>query len=321
MSYYVGIDLGGTNIKAGVVTDSGRVAFKLSRPTKAERGYMTVIKDMAKLVFEISDVGKIPLREIACVGIGCPGTINRGEGKIEFSNNLDWHSVPIVECMRNLTGKNIFLENDANTAAFGEYTAGSLKGTQNSLFITLGTGVGSGIIMDGAIFVGSNGMGGELGHMVVVENGRECTCGRRGCLEAYASATALVERTKESMAADETSKMWGICGGQLRKVNGMTAFKAAEQGDESAQKVIDEFARYLSSGIVSAVNILQPELVAIGGGLSGSADELIPKINERLKNEAFSRHYGTQSKVIKAELGNDAGIIGAAMLWKNKRKK
>lgn len=320
MSYYVGIDLGGTNIKAGAVNDNGRVIFKLSRPTKSERGHMNVIKDMAKLVFEISEIGKIPMQEIACVGIGCPGTVNREEGKIEFSNNLDWYSVPIVECMQNLTGKKIFLENDANTAAFGEYIAGSLKGTQNALFITLGTGVGSGIILDGRIFVGSNGMGGELGHMVVAENGRKCTCGRRGCLEAYASASALIERTKEKMNEDETSKMWSICGGHIRKVNGMTAFKAAEQGDKAGQAVIDEFVQYLSSGIVSAVNILQPEIVSIGGGLSGSADEIVPRINERLKNEAFSRHYGKQSIAMKAELGNDAGIIGAAMLWKNKRK-
>lgn len=320
MSYYIGIDLGGTNIKAGVVNDDGRVVFKLSRPTKAERGYMMVIKDMAKIVFEVSEVGKIPMQEISCIGIGCPGTINRDEGKIEFSNNLNWYSVPVVECMENLTGKKIFIENDANAAAFGEYIAGSLKGTQNALFITLGTGVGSGIILDGRIFVGFNGMGGELGHIVIVENGLRCTCGRNGCLEAYASASALIRRTKEVMQQQPSSKLWDVCGGQLKRVNGSTVFKAADQGDETAKKIIDEYTGYLSSGIVSAVNVLQPEIVAIGGGLSGSADVIIPKINERLKNEAFSRHYGRQSVAMKAELGNDAGIIGAAMLWKNKRK-
>ncbi len=163
-------------------------------------------------------------------------------------------------------------------------------------------------------------MGGELGHMVIVENGRECTCGRRGCLEAYASATALIEKTKEKMEADKDSKLWEVCQGQLKRVNGASAFKAALRGDKAAREVIDEFTGHLATGIVSAVNILQPEIVAIGGGLSGSADEIVPIINQRLKEEAFSRHYGTQTEVVKASLGNDAGIIGAAMLWKNKRK-
>ncbi len=318
MSYCIGIDLGGTSIKAGIVDDEGKIVRKLSRPTKSERGSMTVIKDMARLAFELSEGSGILMPEISSIGIGCPGSINRAEGKIEFSGNLYWYGVPIAECMQNLTGKRIYLENDANAAAFGEYVAGSLKGTRSSLLITLGTGVGSGIILDGGIFVGSNGMGGELGHMVIAENGRQCTCGRRGCLEAYASASALIGRAREAMRKKPDSVLWELCGGNILLVNGELTFKAAAMGDAAAKETVDEFLTYLSSGIVSAVNILQPELVAIGGGLSGSADAMLPRLNEALSAEVFSRHHGAQCRVIKAQLGNDAGIIGAAMLWKNK---
>lgn len=318
MSYYIGIDLGGTSIKVGITDENGKIICKLSRPTKPERGHMSVIKDMAELTVEASDGGRIPMEEISCVGIGCPGSIDRENGVVEFSGNLNWRSVGVRECMENLTGKRIYIENDANAAAFGEYIAGSLKGTDSGILITLGTGVGSGIVLDGRILEGANGMGGELGHMVIKVDGRPCTCGRKGCFEAYASATALIELAKEKMRANPKSLMWESCGGNLDKVSGIVPFAAAKEGDAAANETVNEYIKYLASGIISAINIFQPQIVAIGGGLSGSADVIIPAVEEYMKKEVFSRHSGKQALIRRTELGNDAGIIGAAMLWKNK---
>lgn len=315
--YYIGIDLGGTNIKAGIVDENGAILHKISCPTRAERGHMAVLKTMAKLVFELSDEYSVPMDEIASIGIGCPGSVDNKKGVVGFSNNLGWKDVNVCEVMENLTGKRVYIENDANAAAFGEYISGSLKNSENALFITLGTGVGGGIILDGKIFTGSNGMGAEIGHMVISMDGKPCTCGRKGCFEAYASATALIELTKSKMEENKQSEMWNICGGKLESVNGQTAFLGVEQNDAAAKEVIAEYTKGLASGIISLVNILQPTVVAIGGGVSGSADVLIPEIKKIFDKEVFSRYGEKQAEIRKAELGNDAGLIGSASLWKN----
>lgn len=320
MSYYIGIDLGGTNIKAGITDEYGKIIKKTHCPTKSERGFDAVIKDMANLYFDLLASENLDSDTIPYIGIGCPGTINKEDGRVEFSNNLGWYGVDISKTMHKLTGKEILLENDANAAAFGEYMAGSLSGCDNALFLTIGTGVGSGIILNGRIYGGFNGMGGELGHMVIVKDGRKCTCGRQGCFEAYASASAFISLTKEKMLHNKHSLLWDICSGDIEKVNGLTAFTAYKLSDFTAIEVIEEYAQFLSNGIVSAVNILQPQAVAISGGLSGSCDILIPLIQKHFDNEVFTRHFGAQCHICKASLGNDAGIIGSALLKKAYKK-
>lgn len=317
MPYYIGADLGGTNIKVGVTDENGKIISKISRATESSRGSEAVIFDIAEMIFEAAHLCNIPMSEVASVGLGCPGTTNSACGRIDFSNNLGWRNVCIADAVHRLVGKDIFIDNDANAAAFGEYIAGSLKGYDNAVLLTLGTGVGSGIIIDGKIFSGGNGFGGEVGHMVICHNGKSCTCGRKGCLEAYASAPALISQTKKKMLEKSDSIMWDICRNDIEKVDAVTPFAAKKAGDRAACEVVRQYASYLANGIVSIVNIFQPDVIALGGGVSGSADEIIPIINGILSDEAFARHSCPPPEVRIASLGNDAGITGAAMLWKS----
>lgn len=315
--FYIGTDLGGTGIKAAIVDEDGRILSKKSCPTNAQKGYESVLKSMAKLAFELADEQNVSMDAIAAIGIGCPGTVDAKRGVVGFSNNLNWRDVPVKKIMESLTGRKVYIENDANAAAYGEYINGSLKNSSNGILITLGTGVGAGIVLDGKIFTGSNGLGAEIGHSVIAMDGRPCSCGRRGCFEAYASATALVDFTKNKMERDKESAMWQICQGKIENVNGETVFAAAKLGDKSAAEVIEEYIKGLACGIINVVNVFQPEIICLGGGVSGSADVLIPGIKEIFNREVYSRHEEKQAEIKKAALGNDAGIIGAAFLWKN----
>jgi len=256
----------------------------------------------------------ISFDEIKSVGIGCPGAINKETGIVEFSNNLDFYDVPIVSYMEKALDKKIYIENDANAAAWGEFIAGSGRNTNNMVMITLGTGVGSGIVESGRLIRGAYGKGAELGHMVIHLNGEKCTCGRKGCFEAYSSATALINQTKKAMKANPNCEMWKLCDGKLSSVNGQTAFLAK---DSVAKQVVKDYLGYLSEGVVNIVNIFQPEIVCIGGGVSHEGKRLLAPIERNIKNKSFARFGEKQSTVKLAELGNDAGLIGAALLWKD----
>ncbi len=312
--YFVGIDLGGTNIAAAVVDEYGVIYGRSKRKTNMPRSYQEIFDDMALCAKDAAKESGIAWEEIENVGIGCPGAINKKNGNIDFSNNLDFYDVPITEYMQNQLGKKVYVENDANSAAWGEYVAGSGKNTLSMILLTLGTGVGSGIINDGHLFRGAFDTGAELGHMVIVSNGENCTCGRKGCLETYASATALVNQTKEAMKKHPQSAMWNVVQGDIEKVNGETAFAAK---DSVAEEVINGYLGYLSEGIVNIVNMFQPEMICLGGGVSGAGERILAPIAEAIKTKSFAR-FGNQYTDVKiASLGNDAGIIGAALLWKN----
>ena len=216
--------------------------------------------------------------------------------------------------LKERTGLDFYIENDANAAAYGEFLAGAGKGTDQFVAITLGTGVGGGIIIDGKIFSGSDYAGGELGHTVIRMDGEPCTCGRHGCYEAYASATALIRQTKKAMKEDLNSLMWQICGGNIDNVNGLTAFDAWRKGDETATRVVNTYFKYISVGLANIINVFRPELVCIGGGISGEKENLTRPVNELVKPQVYGGE--TRDIVVVAELGNDAGIIGAAFLDK-----
>lgn len=313
--YFVGIDLGGTNIAAAVVDEYGVIYGRAKRKTLAPRPYNEIFDDMALCAREATENSGISFDDIEAVGIGSPGSIDRENGIIEFSNNLGFYDVPLVSYMEKALGKEIYVENDANAAAWGEFLAGSGKGCDSMVMVTLGTGVGSGIIIDGKLFTGAYGQGAEMGHMTIVAGGEKCTCGRRGCFEAYASATALVRMTKNAMKKNPDSDMWKICKGKLSNANGVTAFKTK---DDAAKGVVKEYLGYLTEGIINILNIFEPNLVCIGGGISHEGRKILIPVEKGAKKYSFDRFSEKQPRIELATLGNDAGIIGAALLWKNK---
>lgn len=312
--YNIGIDLGGTNIAAGIVDEDMNIVLKDSIPTKLPRSADLIIDDMAYLTKELLKRASISMDQIKWVGIGTPGTANFDTGIIEYSNNLRFNNVPMVKMMEERLGKKVFVENDANAAAYGEFKAGAAKGANSAVAITLGTGIGSGVIINKRILHGFNFAGGELGHTVIQAGGRECTCGRHGCWEAYASATGLINLTKESMKEHKDSKMWEIAEGSLDNVNGKTAFDAMRKNDEAGRQVVDLYIKYLGCGLVNVINIFQPEILCIGGGICKEGDNLIKPLEEIIKAERYSKNSNKQTKICVAKLGNDAGIIGAALV-------
>ena len=314
--YYLGIDLGGTNIAVGIVDENYNIVLKGSVPTLAHREISCVIDDMAALCKKlIADAG-LTVDDIAHAGIASPGTVNSRDGIIEYSNNLKMKQCPIVKMLSERTGiKNIFVANDADAAAYGEAVAGAAKGVSNSVMITLGTGVGGGIIIDGKIYSGFNHAGGELGHTVIEKDGRPCSCGRRGCWEAYSSATGLVRMTREKMNECRDSKMWALCDGNVDNAGGKTAFKAARAGDAAGKEVVDSYISYLACGLTNMINIFQPEIISIGGGVCNEGDYLLNPVKEIVAKEVYTKEATTKQADIRiAKLGNDAGIIGAAAL-------
>lgn len=312
---YLGIDVGGTNIAVGVVNENKEIIAKTSNKSPVPCTMDEFCDTMALTARQAMEKAGITLDDIPWVGIGCPGTVNRGTGIIEFTNNLHFSNWPLVKMMEErMGGKKVIIENDANAAAYGEFKAGALKGAQNAVAITLGTGIGSGIIIDGNIYTGNNYAAGEMGHMVIVYDGRQCNCGRKGCWERYASATGLIITTKEYMEKDKDSVMWELCDGDINKASGRTAFDAMRKGDASGKAVVDEFINYLGCGLVNVINTFQPDILCIGGGICNEGETLLAPVRAYIDKEQYAMNAKLKTKVCRAELGNDAGIIGAALL-------
>lgn len=314
--YRAGIDIGGTKMAVGIVDENYRILAKSSTPTGGSRPEEDIIEDILALYRKtVADAG-ISEDDIASIGIGSPGTVNVGTGIIEYANNLSFKMYPIKDVLKGRLGKDIYLENDANAAAYGEFLAGAGRGKTHIIVITLGTGVGSGIIIDSKIYSGHNYAGAELGHIVIDMDGVACSCGRYGCWEAYASATALIKQTKEAMNQNPESAMWDIVDGNMNNVNGKTAFDAMRMDDAAGKAVVRRYLRYVGCGIVNVINTFQPELVCIGGGISKEGDTILKPIHAQVRAERYSVYAERQTKLAIAELGNDAGIIGAASLYK-----
>ena len=312
--YKVGVDLGGTNIVAGVINDQYEIIGRAKTKTNAPRPAEEIFADIIECIKGAAKDAGIGIDEIESVGIGTPGSVIREKGQIEFANNLNFHNVPAVDIFKSMLDVDVYLENDANCAALGEAMAGAGIGKKYFIAITLGTGVGSGIVDDGELLIGCNGAGGELGHMVIEFDGEECNCGRRGCWERYASATALVNQTKKAMLSNKDSKMWELCSGNIDNVGGRTAFDAMRAGDEAGTKVVEEYIRYVAIGTINVINIFQPEMICFGGGISNEGENLLAPIRQYVDEFHYSRYSDTQTEICKAKLGNDAGIIGAALV-------
>ncbi len=314
MKYYAGIDLGGTNIAVGIVDEEYRIVGRAKKKTNAPRPAQEIADDMAEATrLAAADAG-LTLAQIEWVGIGTPGTVNQDTGEIEYSNNLQFHRVHMTRLIKERLGLSVYIENDANAATYGEVLAGAAKGVRNVIGITLGTGVGGGIIIDGKIYSGTNFAGGELGHTVIVYDGRPCTCGRKGCFEAYSSATGLITMTREYLRDNSNDGMWLYCDHDITRVNGRTAFDAMRGGLASGRQVVAQYISYLACGVINMINIFQPDILFIGGGISKEGETILAPLRIIVEKERYTKNSIKNTELVAAQLGNDAGIIGAAFL-------
>lgn len=312
--YTIGVDLGGTNIVSGVIDENHAIISKATAKTELPRPSDSILDDIAMLAGKAAHAAGLKLSDISYLGVGTPGGVDAAGGVVEFSNNLDFKNLPMAHMLRERLGIPVYIENDANCAALGEQLAGCGKGAEDLTAVTLGTGIGGGIVTGGKILHGINGTAGEIGHMSIDPNGIQCSCGRRGCFEKYASATALISQTKQAMKEHKESYMWSLCEGDPDKVNGKTAFDGAEAGDSTAKAVVDRYIFYLACGITNLVNIFQPEILCIGGGICNQGDTLLVPLREIVEKERYSKFSVRQTSIVRAVLGNDAGLIGAGSL-------
>lgn len=308
---YIGIDLGGINIAAALVGEDGAILSRRSRPTP--RGAEAVADAVAATVGELLQDSRA--ETVTYLGLGAPGTIDPEAGIIEYWSNLDFRHVPLAGMLQERLGLPVLIENDANCAALGEYVAGAGRGSRSMVVITLGTGVGGGAVLGGKLYTGFNYAGMEVGHFVIEHGGRPCTCGRRGCFEAYCSATALIREARRAMEADSHTLLWQLAGSP-DGVDGKLIFDALSRGDKTAAAVVSEFTDYLGCGVASLVNLFQPEVFCIGGGISNAGEALLAPVRSILEREDYARHNAQRTRLQRAELGNDAGLIGAALLQK-----
>ncbi|MBQ3841864.1 MAG: ROK family protein [Ruminiclostridium sp.] len=316
MKYYIGIDIGGTNISTGVVDEAYNIIGKSKVKTDKKRPYEEVIKDIIESVKLAVADAKVEMDDVRWIGAGCPGTCNAETGLVEYANNLGWNNAPLLSDIENAFRKKTYIDNDANAAAYGEYLAGAAKGAKNAVIITLGTGVGAGIIINGKIFSGTNYAGGEIGHTVIVLDGYPCTCGRRGCFEAYASATGLARMTQEAIEQNPGGTMHQLVEADGR-VSARTAFNAAKMMDDVGQAVVDRYIKALACGITNTINIFQPDILCIGGGVCNEGDNLLKPLKKLVAEQVYSKNSAKNTEICICSLGNNAGIIGAAMLGKS----
>ncbi len=312
--YLAGIDLGGTAIKAGLVDEDLSLVCKKSVPTGVGRSYQEIIADMAQAVVSAANEKGIGLDEIKSVGIGIPGAANNGV--VIAVHNLYWLDIPLEAEIKKHLNVPVYIDNDATVAAVYEYHLGALSGCKVGVLLTLGTGVGGGIIINGKPFSGAHGLGSELGHMPIVQNGIQCTCGNRGCLEVYASAPALIRMGRQCVIDRPESMLHHITGGDYTKVTTKMIIDSAREGDYVSLSIVEEYVGKLAMGICALENALDPDVIAIGGGVSGAGEFLLNKIIEASEGLGIFENQ-KYADIRLAVSGNDAGIIGAAMLGKS----
>jgi len=311
----IGIDLGGTNIVVGIVTDDGKIVIKKSTPTLASRGAVLIIEDMLNLIHKTLEVSGKSMEDIELIGIGVPGLVDYNNGIVKECVNLGWENVDICKQLKEKTGKEIFIENDANAAAGGEYLFGIMKNNLNSVFLTLGTGVGGGIILNGKLHRGKNGSAAEIGHMIMGDNFYTCACGNNGCFETFASATAIIRYAKKLISENNEDTLILKKINDLDEIDAKLVFDSAKQGDKLANLVVERFVKYFAIGICNMVNILDVEMIGIGGGVSAAGEFFMEALLKDINKYKLFKDIPVCNIKI-ATLGNDAGLIGAAMLDK-----
>lgn len=313
MKYYLGIDLGGTNIAVGLIDEQHRFVAKYSTPTHAFRSFQVVVADIADAARKTLNQAGKTLRDIEYVGIGAPSTIDPQTNCIMHANNLNWINADLISEFRKHMDIEVHLANDADCATYGEAIAGVASKYSSVMMLTLGTGLGGGLVMDNKLFLGGSGYGCEPGHSTLVMDGELCTCGRRGCLEAYASVTALIRDTIRAMTATPDSILHRLCGGDTQNVTGRTPFEAAKLGDSTAVTVVNNYVHYLATGISSFVTLLRPQAIILGGGVCNEGEYLLTPLRKEVNETVYAAKLMPEVPILRAELGNDAGIIGAAL--------
>ena len=310
---YVGIDVGGTTFKPGLVDENGRILDHDSVPVTHGDTWQKQVADTALCVLKMLARSEIPLTEVHSVGVGVPGVIDSRTGHIAFCTNLGWYDVDFAGEFRKHLDKPVFIDNDATVAGLAEYAAGVSKGTHSSVFITLGTGVGGGIVLNGKVWSGFHGVGSEIGHMIIDLDGEPCTCGNRGCLERYCSATAIIRMARQALAENPAGLMWEACGGDPEQVNARIVLDAAKREDPTASAVFSRYISYLGRAIANLIQILDPEVIVLGGGVSNAGDFLLDAVRAEVPKYLLYKDL-PYSRIELARLGSEAGIIGAAML-------
>ena len=310
---YLGVDIGGTSIKFGLVSLEGLIVNSGSFLVNYNLSQEEIIDQMVAEIIRFLEINNVDKKEVYGIGIGCPGSIDSVNGVCDYSNNLKWNNLPIKNIVEKRCGILCKITNDANAAALGEVKFGVGKNYKDAIMLTLGTGVGGGIVINGKLYEGNFGKGAELGHSILKINGRKCTCGRKGCVETYASTSALIKDSIKEMRKNKKSSLWKKVDYDVRKLNGKILFEEIKNGDSTANKVFDKYCEYLKEAILDYCNIFRPELIILGGGISSQEKLLMSRIIPLLEKE----HYGfggVRVEVKCAKLGNDAGIIGAASL-------
>ena len=311
--YYLGVDLGGTHMAIGVVDQDGRIIAKAETPTLPQRPYQELVADMVKCMVAAMAEAKVTEDDIASIGIGIPGTADRS-GVVIFCTNLGWHNIPLREEIQKHINKPVFIDNDANVAGWAEYAAGVSRGTDTSVFLTLGTGVGAGIVINGKLWAGRHNVAAEYGHIVInADDGEPCTCGKTGCTERYCSATAIIRMGREACEKNPGCLLSQRCGGDLDKLNAKIIIDAAKEGDTIANSVFNRYAEYLTIAVNNIISFLDPDMIVLGGGVSHAGEFLLNAVRERLPKYLMFKTL-PYAELRQAKLGNDAGIIGAALL-------
>ena len=319
--YIIGIDLGGMGAKGGVFSYEGELLYEDKVKTCKSDGFDGTVDLLAHFSKELAKCAGIDFADVVAIGLGSPGVVDSRRGVVLRWSNFEWDNVPLADSLSALTGKPVYIANDANVAALGEAKFGSTAQYQSSILITIGTGVGSGIVFDGKLIEGYRSAGAELGHVTIREGGLPCGCGRRGCYEKYASTTALIRQTRHAMVEDLNSLLWEEAGGKIANVDGRTAFAAAKRGDKTAQAVIDQFVGYLSEGIADFVNILRPEAIVLGGGIVGEGEDLFEPLRKAVDARTYIAMDIVPLKIVGAKLGNKAGMYGAYSIAREKLEK
>lgn len=310
---YVGVDVGGTNIKIGLVDIKGTIFADNFIRTDKSKDYKGILDDIVADIKLLCNEAGVDYHDIGGIGVGVPGVVDSRTGTVSYSANLGWRDVPLVHGLEVASGIHAEAANDANCAAWGEYKFGSCRSMDNVILITLGTGVGSGIIIDGRLFDGVASAGGEAGHMIIVKDGKQCNCGLKGCWECYASASALISQTEAAMKKYPDSILRDIAENE-GKISGRTAFIAAEKGDKAGKEVVENYIDYIATGLINLGNIFHPNAIIIGGGVSNEGAALIEPLEEKVNAGLLASEHNPKVRIIGASLGNKAGLIGAAAL-------
>lgn len=314
--YTIGIDVGGMSIKIGVVDANGKILIQ--DRFKTENTADVCVDKMVDMINALLVKLSIDISSIRGIGVGCPGSVEREKGLVKHLPNLNWYDYPLVEKLKKSFNVEIIISNDANVATLAETIYGSAKNFNTSVMFTLGTGVGGGVVIDKKLYEGGCSQGTELGHLTLVLGGLACTCGRRGCIERYVSATALIGQTKDAMISDKNSLMWEEVNGDINNVNGKTAFECEKKGDITAKAVVDKYVEYLSESIMNMCNVFRPDVFILGGGISAQGENLTKRIDEYCLKFDYGYKGAPVPKLVTATLGNDAGIVGAAALLMQK---